>query len=45
MQGGAKQTDIRYSVNDKGADRSAFAVQADLHLCLSHMVTILSLQG
>ena len=45
MPEGAKQTGIRHSVTDMGADRSTFTVQADLHPCLSHMVTILSLPG
>ena len=36
MTGGAKQTGIRYSVTDMGADRSTFTVQADLHPCLTH---------
>ena len=45
MPGGAKQTGILDSVTDMGADRSALEVQADLHPCLSHMVTILSLPG
>ena len=45
IPGGAKQTGIRYSVTDMGADRSASAVQADPLPWPSHMVTIPSLPG